>query len=330
MPLKNANLNIAVIGPLATSDYVGGYSAPDAKGISILDGLKKRAGSSVSIAYSKGYDPKPDSSQLLNEAIKTVLASDVAVVVLGEEPDEVGEGRDRTDLDLSDKALNMIKAIKATGKPVVVVLFNGRPLSINWIADSIAAIVETWFAGEQGGLAIADALPGNINPSGKLPITFPRSVGQLPFYYDHKPTSNHRYVDEKNTPLFAFGHGLSYTTFAYSDLTITPQNISTTGNADVSFTIKNTGEVAGSEVAQLYVRDVVSSVTTPEIALKGFVRAELQPGESKTIHCIITPEQLSLRNREMKQVVEPGKFIIMVGSASDDIKLNGILNVSGK
>ncbi len=327
LPLNKTNLHIALLGPLALSTYVGGYSHPNAKGISILDGLKQRVSSGVVINYAKGYDAKNDSAQLLSQAITTVQSSDVAVVVLGEEPNEIGEGKDRADLNLSDQQLTLIKAVKQTGKPVVVVLFNGRPLTINWIADSIPSIVETWFAGEQGGLAIADVLLGNVNPSGKLPITFPRSVGQLPFYYNHKPTSYHKYVDEANTPLFAFGHGLSYTTFEYSDLQITPQNISATDNINVSVIVKNTGAVAGAEVVQLYLRDVISSVTTPELALKDFARIELQPGESKTIHFIIAPEQLSLWNREMKHVVEPGEFEVMIGAASDDIRLKDTFNV---
>ncbi len=328
LPLNKTNLHIALLGPLALSTYVGGYSHPNAKGISILDGLKQRAGANAVINYATGYDAKDDSAQLLSEAIATVQSSDVAVVVLGEESYEVGEGKDRANLDLSDKQLKLIKAVKATGKPVVALLFNGRPLSIDWVADSIPSIVETWFAGEQGGLAVADVLLGKINPSGKLPITFPRSVGQLPFYYNHKPTSYHRYVDEKNTPLFTFGHGLSYTSFEYSNLIITPKTITATNNTDVTVTIKNTGTVSGAEIAQLYINDVVSSVTTPEIALKGFARVELQPSESKTIHFTLTPEDLSLWNRDMKRVVEPGEFTVMVGAASDDIKLKGTLHVS--
>lgn len=354
LPLNARRESIAVIGPLATSTYVGGYSSPSAKGISILDGLRERAGEGARIAYEKGYDPgiegtyqdvlnpfavkatsdssasAPDSSaalqqQLLEKAVDLVRRSDVAVVVLGEEPREVGEGRDRANLDLSPQAVRMVQALYATGKPISVVLFNGRPLSIDWVAANIPAILETWFAGEKGGLAIADVLLGKVNPSGKLPITFPRSVGQLPFYYDHKPTSSHHYVDEASTPLFPFGQGLSYTQFVYTDLKISPAQIPPGGTADVSCTISNTGEREGTEVAELYLRDVVSSVTTPEKALKGFARITLKPNESGTVHFTLSAEQLALWNREMKHVVEPGEFRIMVGSSSEDLRLKGSL-----
>jgi beta-glucosidase len=363
LPLYPGSQSIAVIGPLATSTYVGGYSSPSAKGISILDGLRERAGGGARITYEKGYDPGvegtyqdvlnpfathavatpegvveqgPDSAvgrreklqeELLEKAVDLVRKSDVAVVVLGEEPKEVGEGRDRADLDLSPRAIRLVQALYATGKPISVVLFNGRPLSINWIAEHIPAILETWFAGEKGGLAIADVLLGKVNPSGKLPITFPRSVGQLPFYYDHKPTSYHRYVDEAATPLFPFGLGLSYTGFVYSNLRISPERIPVGGTADVSFTVINTGDREGTEVAQLYLRDEVSSVTTPEKALKGFGRITLKPGESGTVHLTLGADQLSLWNREMKRVVEPGEFRIMIGSSSEDIRLKGSLVV---
>jgi len=259
-----------------------------------------------------------------------VKKSAIAVVVLGEETNIVGEGKDRAELDLSEQQMNLIKALYATGKPIAVVLSNGRPITINWVAKNIPAVLETWFGGEKSGLAVADVLLGNVNPSGKLPITFPRSVGQIPFYYDHKPTSYHKYVDEQNTPLFAFGHGLSYTTFEYSGLHISPAIIPVNGTAEVTVRVKNSGKVAGSEVAQLYIRDEVSSVTTPIMALKGFNRINLKPGESGVIKFKIRPEDLSLWNRQMKRVVEPGIFKIMVGSASDDIRQTDSLKVVSK
>jgi beta-glucosidase len=249
---------------------------------------------------------------------------------MGEDLAIVGEGKDRANLDIDEKQMDLVKAIYETGKPVVVVLFNGRPLSINWIAKNIPSIVETWFSGEKGGLAIADVLLGNVNPSGKLPITFPRSVGQIPFYYDHKPTSGHKYVDEASTPLFPFGLGLSYTSFEYSGLKVSPSHIPVNGTATVTVRIKNTGKTSGAEVAQLYIRDVVSSVTTPVLALKGFSRITLNPGESKTASFKVGPEALSLWNRQMKQVVEPGVFKIMVGSSSEDIRQQDSLLVTGK
>ena len=330
LPLNKNVKSVAVIGPLATSTYLGGYSNDEGRGVSILDGLKQRAGNSFNINYEKGYstDTTENDKGLLQKSIGTVKNADVAVVVLGEDLDIIGEGKDRANLDLDDKQMKLIKALHETGKPIAVVLFNGRPLSINWVAKNIPSIVESWFSGEKGGLAIADVLLGNVNPSGKLPMTFPRSVGQLPFYYDHKPTSRHAYVDEANTPLFPFGLGLSYTSFEYSNLRILPAKIPVNGTADISVQIKNTGPGEGTEVVQLYLRDVIGSVTTPVIALKGFERIALKPGESGVVHFKIGTEHLALWNREMKHVVEPGEFKIMVGSSSEDIRLKDSLWVT--
>lgn len=317
LPLTSAVHSVAVVGPLATSTYLGGYSNAESKAISILDGLRQRAGSAFTINYA-------DSAAA---ALDAVRQSDVAIVVLGEEPEIVGEGKDRAHLELSDRQLSLIKAVVATGKPVVVLLSNGRPLCIDWVAEHVPAIVETWFGGEQGGLAVADVLLGRVNPSGRLPMTFPRSEGQIPFYYNHKPTSLHRYVDEKDTPLFTFGHGLSYTSFQYSGLKVTPAAIRPNQTADVQVTITNSGSVAGAEIAQLYVTDVVSSVTTPGIALKGFSRVVLAPGESRVVHFRLGPDELGLWNRQMKQVVEAGEFKIMAGASSADIRLTDSLLV---
>jgi beta-glucosidase len=193
------------------------------------------------------------------------------------------------------------------------------------VAAHIPAIVDTWFSGEKGGLAVADILLGNVNPSGRLPMTFPRSEGQIPFYYNHKPTSGHRYVDEASTPLYAFGHGLSYTSFDYSGLKAVPSTIQPGQTADVQVTVTNTGSVEGAEVAQLYLRDVVSSVTTPALSLKGFGRVVLRPGESRVVHFMVGPDLLALWNRQMQRVVEPGEFKLMVGGSSADIRLTGSL-----
>ncbi len=329
LPLKKNIQSLAVIGPLATSTYLGGYSNKDGKGISVVDGLKQRAGNAITINFEKGYGiDTAANAGLLQKAVDLIKQSDAAIVVLGEDLSIVGEGKDRACLDLDEKQLNMVKAVYATGKPVVAVLFNGRPLTINWVAKNIPAIVETWFSGEKGGLAIADVLLGNINPSGKLPMTFPRSVGQLPFYYNHKTTSTHRYVDEANTPLFAFGHGLSYTSFEYSNIVITPLAIPVNGEANITLRIMNTGKTEGTEVVQLYIRDVLASVTTPVKSLKGFQRITLKPGESGVVNFAIGPDHLSLWNRDMKKVVEPGEFKIMIGSSSEDIRLTGSLQVT--
>ncbi len=323
LPVNKNVKTIALIGPLAKSTYLGGYAC-DGKGISILDGLKQKVGQSCQINYESGYqDSSSVSIGSLKKAVDLVNKSDITIAVLGEDTKVVGEGKDRSNIDLDDNQMNLIKAIHQTGKPIVVVLFNGRPLTIPWIAENIPSILETWFSGEQGGLAIAEVLLGNVNPSGKLPMTFPRSLGQVPFYYNHKPTSYHSYVDEKNTPLFPFGFGLSYTTFEYSDLLISPSKIPVDGKVTVSVKIKNTGKLVGTEVVELYVRDEISSVTTPVIALKGFNRISLKPGESGKVEIILGPEQLSLWNREMKRVVEPGEFKVMVGSSSEDVRQSG-------
>ncbi|HVU55313.1 MAG TPA: glycoside hydrolase family 3 N-terminal domain-containing protein [Puia sp.] len=333
--------SLAVVGPLATSTYLGGYSNEQSKAISILDGLQQRAGSGVSIHYEPGYVPDPKGAMLhrevmasdsavmhlLSRAVDAARQAEATVVVLGEENSIVGEGKDRAGLDLSAQQLELIRALKGTGKPIAVVLSNGRPLTIDWVAANMPVIVESWFGGEKSGLAVADVLLGNVNPSGKLPMTFPRSVGQIPFYYDHKPTSGHHYVDESDTPLFPFGHGLSYTHFEYSDLQVGPAAIAVDGTAQVSVHVRNAGSVAGTEVVQLYVRDDVGSVTTPERALKGFSRVTLQPGEDKVVTFVLRSEHLSLWNREMHRVVEPGTFTIMVGSSSGDIRLTGSLEV---
>ncbi len=337
LPLSKAVHSIALIGPLATSTYLGGYSNTEGRAISVLDGLRQRAGSALTIRYKPGYaeaqhgkehgaddpgdQPNAGSDSLLESALDAVKHTDVAIVCLGEEPAIVGEGKDRAHLELSDRQMKLVKAIVATGKPVVVLLNNGRPLCIDWVAEHVPTIVETWFSGEKSGLAIADVLLGRVNPSGRLPMTFPRAEGQIPFYYNHKPTSLHRYVDERDTPLFSFGYGLSYTNFKYSGLKITPTTISPDGTADVQVTITNTGSAAGAEIAQLYVTDLISSVTTPGIALKGFSRVMLEPGESRTVHFRLGPDELALWNREMKRVVEPGEFKIMAGASSADIRL---------
>ena len=289
--------------------------------------MKDRIGEGQTIQFAKGYNLEKDEPALKQQAVNLVKRSDVAVVVVGENVKVVGEGKDRSAISLDKNQVELVKALQATGKPVVAVLFNGRPLTINWIAEHVPAIVEAWFSGEKGGLAIADVLLGAVNPSGKLSISFPRSVGQIPFYYNHKPSSKHNYVDEQNSPLYAFGHGLSFTKFEYSNLQIQSETIAPDGTTIVTVSVKNTGDVAGDEVVQLYVRDEIGSVTTPVKALKGFERISLNAGESKTVSFKIDEEALSLWNRKMKRVVEPGDFTIMIGSSSDDIRLQSTLTV---
>lgn len=317
LPIKSNVHNIALIGPLATSTYLGGYSNGEDKAVSVLDGLRQRAGNRFNIRYEPGYGDSTSTGEE-EKALDAVRNADLTIVAIGEEPAIVGEGKDRAHLQLSDQQQKLIIAIIATGKPVVALLSNGRPLCIDWVAAHVPAILETWFSGEQSGLAIADILLGNANPSGRLPMTFPRSEGQIPFYYNHKPTSGHHYVDEKDSPLWVFGHGLSYTQFEYTNLHITP---TTNKTFNIEVTVKNTGPVAGDEITQLYLHHNVSSVTTPGIALKGFARTHLDPGQSETLHFLLGPDQLGVWNIEMHYVVEPGTCQLLIGASSADIRL---------
>jgi beta-glucosidase len=256
----------------------------------------------------------------LQPAVDAAKKADVAIVVLGESNELVEENRDVASLDLHGMQQELIEAIQKTGTPVVCVLLNGRPLSINWINDNIPAIVEGWFPGEAGGKAVADVLFGNYNPGGKLPITFPKSVGQLPIYYNQKPSAIHRYVSESENPLYTFGYGLSYTTFEYSNFKLSNKYINSNGEIKATVDVKNTGNYDGDEVVQLYINDVYSSVTTPEKTLKGFKRLFLKKGETKQVEFVLTAEELSLWNREMKNVVEAGDFQVMIGGNSSNLQ----------
>ncbi|MDO3694664.1 glycoside hydrolase family 3 N-terminal domain-containing protein [Wenyingzhuangia sp. chi5] len=252
----------------------------------------------------------------LQPAINIAKKADVAVVVLGESRELVEENRDVATLDLHGMQQELIEAIQKTGTPVVCVLLNGRPLSVNWINENIPAILEGWFPGEAGGKAVADVIFGDYNPGGKNPITFPKSVGQLPIYYNQKPSAIHRYVSESENPLYTFGYGLSYTSFEYSNLTLSKDKIKTDGSVVVGVDVKNTGDYDGDEVVQLYINDIYSSVTTPQKTLKGFERVFIKKGETKHIQFTLTPEELSIWNRDMVRVVEPGDFEVMVGGNS--------------
>lgn len=256
-------------------------------------------------------------------AIDIAKKADVAIVVLGESNELVEENRDVASLDLHGMQQELIEAIQKTGTPVVCVLLNGRPLSTNWISENIPALVEAWFPGEAGGRAVADVLFGDYNPGGRLPITVPKSVGQLPIYYNQKPSAIHRYVSESENPLYTFGYGLSYTKFEYSNFAINTKQIKTDGELKVSVDVKNIGNYDGDEVVQLYIDDKYSSVTTPKKTLKGFKRLFIKKGETQHVEFTLTADELSLWNREMKRVVEPGDFEVMVGGNSTDLqKLN--------
>lgn len=255
----------------------------------------------------------------MKPAIELAKKADVAIVVLGESRELVEENRDVATLDLHGVQEDFIKEITKTGTPVVCVLLNGRPLSINWINNNVPAIVEGWFPGEAGGKAIADVLFGDYNPAGRLPITVPKSVGQLPIYYNQKPSSIHRYVKESENPLYPFGFGLSYTTFEYSNLKVSSGSIKIGASVNVSVDVKNTGDLDGEEVVQLYINDTYSSVTTPRKTLKGFRRVFIKKGETQTISFTLSPNELSIWNRDMDRVVEPGTFEVMVGGNSVDV-----------
>lgn len=255
----------------------------------------------------------------IQPAIEAAKKADVAIVVLGESNELVEENRDVADLNLHGMQQELIEAIQKTGTPVVCVLLNGRPLSTNWISENIPAVIEGWFPGESGGRAVADVLFGDYNPGGRLSITVPKSVGQLPIYYNQKPSAIHKYVAESEHPLYSFGHGLSYTTFAYSNLKLSAKEIKPNGELKVTIDVKNTGDRDGDEVVQLYINDIYSSTTTPEKTLKGFKRVNIKKGETKNLEFTLTEDELSLWNREMKRVVEPGDFEVMVGGNSTDL-----------
>ncbi|MFC0779169.1 glycoside hydrolase family 3 N-terminal domain-containing protein [Flavobacterium sp. HJSW_4] len=255
----------------------------------------------------------------MQPAIEAAKKADVAIVVLGESNELVEENRDVADLNLHGIQQELIEAIQKTGTPVVCVLLNGRPLSTNWIADNIPAVLEGWFPGEFGGRAVADVLFGDYNPGGRLPITVPKSVGQLPIYYNQKPSAIHKYVSESENPLYTFGYGLSYTKFEYSNLKISSNEIKPNGEVKVSVDVKNVGNLDGDEVVQLYVNDVYSSVTTPEKTLRGFKRLNVKKGETKNVEFTLTKDELGLYNRQLQFIVEPGDFEVMVGGNSTDV-----------
>jgi beta-glucosidase len=245
-----------------------------------------------------------------------------------------GESRDRADLGLPGVQEELIRAIAALGKPIVVVLVNGRPLAIPWIAENIPALVEAWLPGEEGGAAIADVLFGDANPGGKLPMTFPRAVGQIPIFYSHKPSGGRSqwhgdYVSLPTTPLFPFGHGLSYTEFEYSNLRMDPPHIEADGRVTISAEIKNIGARAGDEVVQLYIRDEVASVPRPVKELKGFKRIHLEPDETRTVVFEMPTDQLGFYDEAMQLVVEPGTIQVMIGGSSEDIRLNASFEILG-
>lgn len=354
LPLDPANLgSMAVIGPNAATVHMGGYSGDPGRKISILDGIRAKVGDRVRVEYAEGCritenhtgcyeawiedpvilsDPAEDAARIA-EAARVAAGCDLAVVVLGDTESTCREAwspehpGDRDSLDLPARQNDLVEALLATGVPLVVVLINGRPATINRIAETVPAILEGWYLGQETGTAVADVLFGEVNPGGKLPITFPRSIGQLPVYYYQKPSGKRGYLFSSTAPLFPFGHGLSYTTFAYGNLRVEPARIPPDGRATVRVEVTNTGDRAGDEVVQLYIRDQVCSVTRPVLELKGFRRIGLQPGETQTVAFELGPEALSFLDGKMQRVVEPGRFDVLVGGSS--ARLDGtILEVS--
>ncbi|HEX8921018.1 MAG TPA: glycoside hydrolase family 3 N-terminal domain-containing protein [Pyrinomonadaceae bacterium] len=329
LPLNQTLKSIAVIGPLADSqkDMIGSWSgdgkAEDA--VTVLAGIKSKVSPQTKVSYAKGCEIVGDSADGFAEAVRLAADADVTLVVVGEAAEMSGEAASRSSLDLPGRQLDLIKAIHATGKPYVVVLMNGRPLTINWVAENSPAILETWFAGTQAGNAIADVLFGDVNPGGKLPVTFPRNVGQIPIYYNYKSTGRppdvnnkytSKYLDVPVTPLYPFGFGLSYTQFQLTNLQLSARSIRRDGRLTASVEVANTGKRAGDEVVQLYIRDMAASRTRPVRELRGFERITLGAGEKRRVEFTLAPEHLGFYNREMRFVVEPGEFKVFVGNSS--------------
>lgn len=339
-PLDPSRLKtIAVIGPNANRALLGGYSGLPKHNVTVLDGIKAKVGDRVKVLYSEGCkitlggswqqdevipsDPTEDRRQIA-EAVEVAKQADVIVLAIGGNEQTSREAwglkhmGDRTSLDLIGRQDELVDAMVATGKPVVALVFNGRPLSINNVAKQVPVVFECWYLGQECGRAVADVLFGDINPGGKLPISIPRSAGHLPVFYNHKPSARRGYLWDEVSPLFPFGFGLSYTTFKVENVRLTKKRISRKGSTRVMVDVTNTGKRAGSEVVQMYIRDRVSSVTRPVKELKGFQKVWLESGEKKTVTLEISSESLAFYDVHMSFVVEPGEFEIMVGTSSRD------------
>lgn len=342
LPLDLAKLDrIAVIGPNAGETLLGGYSDVPRRTVSLVDGIRERAGGEAEVVFAQGVRitesrnwwadevvlaDAEENRRLIREAVAAARSADVAVVAVGDNEQTSREAwaethlGDRTRLDLVGEQQELVEAVVAAGVPTVVVLVHGRPLAVTWIAENVPAVVDAWYLGQETGTALARVLFGDVNPGGKLPVTIPRSAGQLPVFYNHKPTARRGYLFDTTEPLWPFGFGRSYTTFALESLALDPAEIRTDGTTRVSVDVVNTGERAGDEVVQLYVRDVVSSVTRPVRELKGFQRVTLAPGERRTVTFDVGPAELRFYDRAMRRVVEPGEFEILVGASSADLQ----------
>jgi len=354
LPLKKSG-TIALIGPLADNkrNMLGTWSVsgdPE-KSITIMQGIKNIVGDNVNILYAKGANISDDTflikrvnvfgeeitvdkkspEEMIDEAVATADKADVVVAVLGEAADMTGESSSMTHIGLQQSQEDLLKALVKTGKPIVLVLMNGRPMTLAWEDEHVPAILDTWFGGTEAGNAVADVLFGNYNPSGKLTVTFPRNVGQIPIYYDHlntgrpyhpgdSPKFKSDYLDAPNTPLYPFGYGLSYTTFSYSDITLNNKTLKAGGKITASINVTNTGTRSGKETVQLYIRQMVGSIARPVKELKGFQQITLQPGETRKISFPITVNDLKFYNGNLKYVYEPGEFKVFIGTNSEDVK----------
>jgi len=328
LPLDRNSLNrIAVIGPNADEELLGGYSTPKPRYfVSVLDGIKNSVGEDVDVLYAEGVSIEDFERGNIHDAVAAAKKSDVAVVVVGGNEITCKENEDRDDLRLVGKQQSLVEAVYATGTPVVVVLLHGRSLAIEWIKNHVPAILDGWYLGQETGNAVADVLFGKVNPGGKLPMTVPRNVGQVPLYYNRMRAGRPgKYFQAKAEPLWPFGHGLSYTTFEYSNLTATPTSAT---SATVAIDITNTGQRRGDEVIQLYVRDEFASIVRPVLELKGFQRITLAPGEKRTLTFPLDKSAFAFYDPKSKDwIVEPGDFTVMAGSSSADIRMSKTLTL---
>lgn len=332
LPLSKDIGTLAVVGPLADNQrhLIGSWSAAGdyTDAVPLLDGIKSVASSDTRILHARGADINTDDRSGFSEAVDVARKSDAVVMALGEAYNMSGEAASRSEIDLPGVQQDLIREVLETGKPVILVLMNGRPLDLTWEDENVPAILETWFAGTQAGPAIADVLFGDYNPSGKLPVTFPRSVGQVPIHYDMKNTGRpktenkytSKYLDIPNSPLYPFGYGLSYTTFEYSDIELSSSEITESESLQATVEVTNTGDLSGEEVVQLYIRDLHASVTRPVKELKGFEKINLKPGETKEVSFTIDREDLEFYGLDMNWIVELGKFKVFIGTNSEEVK----------
>ena len=334
LPLSKDIKTIALVGPLADDkdDMIGPWSAKGEgkDSISIKEGIQSKLAEGLKLLYAKGCAVNDDKIDGFAEAVNIAKQADIVIAVMGESLDMSGEAHSRADIGLPGVQQKLLKALKATGKPIVLVLVNGRPLLLNWEKENIPAILESWFLGTEAGNAVADILFGDYNPSGKLTVSFPYAVGQIPIYYNHRRSGrpdmggkNHfvsKYLDIPNQPLYPFGYGLSYSTFKYSDVKLNKENVFQSEPIVASVEVTNTGKVAGVETVQVYIEDMYASVAQPVKKLVDFRQIEFKPGETKSVEFTIAPEKLMFFNQDMKKVIEPGQFKLYIGTNSADVK----------